>query len=155
MKTNGIATIDWYQPRRVCGTAKRFEEIREIDDHPRKGHATQLIYSGEHSHDPFSHSAKSGAFDAHNGKQARNQQVEHQSTVKNMLNLTSHRVSCVHFRDKETEEQWLMKVRQIIVLMACARLSEVLCTDQKIFTVYSLHNRQNRRKPLKNVSRSF
>jgi transposase len=69
--------------------------------------------------------------------------------VKRKLRLRSYKIARVHFLNDTMKAKRLEKSRRMLRLLAGARLSRVLFTDEKIFTVEPLHNRQNRRQLLR------
>lgn len=69
--------------------------------------------------------------------------------VRRKLGLRSYKIARVHFLNDTMKARRLEKSRRMLRLLGGARLSKVLFTDEKIFTIEPLHNRQNRRQLLK------
>ncbi|XP_054720735.1 uncharacterized protein LOC129230362 [Uloborus diversus] len=69
--------------------------------------------------------------------------------VKNKLGLFSYKINRFHFFNDTMKQKRLIKARRMLRLTAGARLSKVLFTDEKIFTIQPTHNRQNPRQLLK------
>ena len=65
--------------------------------------------------------------------------------VTKKLRLRSYKINRVHFLNEMMKAKRQEKSSRMPRLVAGARISKVLFTDEKIFTVEPLHNRQNRR----------
>ncbi|CAP36616.1 Protein CBG19348 [Caenorhabditis briggsae] len=68
-----------------------------------------------------------------------------QSIVKKDLGLNSYRLLRGQYLTEQSKKNRLEKAKKLLDALKVRRLSEIIWTDEKIFTVEPLPNRQNAR----------
>jgi len=72
-----------------------------------------------------------------------------QNIVTKKLRLRSYKINRVRFLNETMKAKRQKNSRRMLCLLAGTRMSQVLFTNEKIFTVEPLHNRQNHCQLLK------
>lgn len=72
-----------------------------------------------------------------------------QNIVKNKLKLRPYKIARAHFLNEPMKAKRLTKAQRMLRLVGGGRLERILFTDEKIFTVEPIHNRQNHRQLLR------
>ena len=149
MKTADIVRTTGYKQSTVYNVLKRYKETGSTADRPRKDRPT-IATTPENIQKARCQIQRNPERSMR--KMAKELGISEGSVrniVKMKLRLRSYKINRTHFLNETMKEKRLAKARKMIRLLAGARLSKVLFTDEKIFTVEPFHNRQNRRQLLK------
>lgn len=149
MKTADIVRSTGYKQRTVYDVVKRYKETGGTADRPRSGRPT-IATTPENIQKVRCRIQRNPERSMR--KMAKELGISEGSVrkiVRKKLRLRSYKINRVHFLNETMKKKRLAKARRMIRLLAGARLSKVLFTDEKIFTVEPFHNRQNHRQLLK------
>ena len=149
MKTADIVRTTGFKQSTVYDAVKRYKETGGTADRPRSGR-------------PITETTPKN-INKIRCRIHRNPEVSMRQTAKNLgmkresvrnivtkkLKLQSYKIARVHFLNEAMKVKRLERCRRMLRLVGAGRLNKVLFTDEKIFTVEPLHNRQNHRQLLK------
>lgn len=144
MKTADIVRMTGFKPASVYRAVKRYKDTGGTADSPRSGRPITAT-SPENVN-------KLRCRIRRNPEVSMNKMADQlgisrervQNIVKKKLRLRSYKIARVHFLNETMKAKRLQKCHRMRRLVGGGRLSRVLFTDEKIFTVQVLHNRQNR-----------
>lgn len=149
VKTADIIRTTGYERRTVYNIVKRFKETGGTADRPRSGRPITAT-TPENVNKVRCRIRRNREQSMR--KMAKELGVDEKSIrhiVRRKLRLRSYKIARVHFLNEAMKAKRLQKCRRMRRLVGGGRLSKVLFTDEKIFTVEPLHNRQNRRQLLR------
>lgn len=149
MKTADIIRTTGYKKRTVYDAVKRYKETGGTADRHRSGRPT-IATTPENINKVRCRIRRNPEVSMN--KMATELGISRervQNIVSRKLGLRSYKIAHVHFLNEAMKTKRLQKCRRMRQLVGNGRLSKVLFTDEKIFTIEPLHNRQNRRQLLK------
>lgn len=149
MKTADIVRTTGFKPASVYRAVKRFKETGGTSDRPRSGRPTTATTPENVNKLRCRNRRNSEVSMNKMAKELGISRERVQNIFKKKLGLRSYKIARVHFLNDTMKAKRLQKCRKMRRLVGGGRLSKVLFTDEKIFTVEPQHNRQNRRQLLK------
>lgn len=150
----GIGTADivrttGYKKRTVYDAVKRYKETGGTADRPRSGRPITATTPEIINKLRCRIRRNPGVSENKTATELGISRERVQNIVKTKLRLHSYKIARVHFLNEAMKTKRLQKCRRMRRLVGNGRLSKVLFTDEKIFTIEPLHNRQNHRQLLK------
>ncbi|VDP05368.1 unnamed protein product [Heligmosomoides polygyrus] len=149
MRTADIVRTTGFKQRTVYKIVRRYKETGGTSDRPRSGRPTTAT-TPENINKVRCRIRRNPEVSMN--KMATDlgisrERVQH--IARRKLGLRSYKVARIHFLNDAMKAERLRKCRRMRQLVGDGRLSKVLFTDEKIFTVQPVHNHQNRRQLLK------
>lgn len=149
MKTADIVRTTGFKQSTVYDAVKRFKETGKTSDRPRSGRPTTATTPGNVNRIRCRVRRNSKRSMRKMALELGISRESVRSIVNEKLGLRSYKIDRGQFISNATKLKRLQKSRRMLRLVAGGRLEKVLFTDEKIFTVEPLHNRQNHCQLLK------
>ncbi|CAK9821600.1 Transposable element Tc3 transposase [Anthophora retusa] len=154
MKTADIVRTTGFKKSTVYDAVKRFKETGGSLDRPRSGRPATAVTPENVKKVRCRIYRNSERSMRKLAKDLKISEGSIRNIVHKKLKCYSYKINRAHFLTDAMKEKRKERARRMIRLISGARLQKVLFTDEKIFTIESLHNRQNRRQLLKKGQQS-